>query len=948
MPIRRRSLPALLLLFSLSLLASAGPAWAQAAATTEAAQGTIAGVVRDAVSGDPIIEAGVEVFESHQKTRTDLDGKYSVEVAPGTYQVRMFAPLYQGIRLQKVVVQPGKITKADAALKPEGQAAVEVVEVVAQADKAAEAVQLIERKNSPVVSDNISAETIRKSPGSNAGDIVQRAPAVTVKDSKFIVVRGLNERYTSALLNGSRLPSTDPDRRVVPLDLFPADFLDSLSIIKTYTPDLPGDFSGGLADIRLKSYPDKFSLGLGLSTNFNTNTTFQDFSTYKGAGGADYFGLGGNYRSLPSIIPNSNVQGAPDAQAQAYGRSFRDIWTPHSMTAPPGFSANFSVGDSFGPLGVEMAGIYTTEYKARPDEIDRQFVVDPSGQPRVINDFTYNFSTFETRLGGVFTSSYKLSSDHRLTFRSLVDHVTSDEVAEGLATTTNQTGEPRTTTQLQYTEERLAFGQIVGEHHLPAFQLDWRTAFSQTTQDQPDTRIVTRELRGGDTIGSFSNDSCGGCRLFGNLEERLTDSAVDFTMPVNTGLPFTDLWSDLPAKLKFGPAYSYRDRDYRLRRFQYLVHKNELTPPDFLFQPTEVLLAPENIRSADGFSFVEESQPRDSFSATQEIVAGYGMLDMPLFSGWQREGGGRLEHQVRLIAGVRTEYSYISLKTTDDRGNPATPKKNDLDPLPGVNLVYSPRNDMNIRFGYSQAVSRPEFRELSPVLFVKARGLTPTVGNPDLVESNITSYDARWEWFLSPLEVVSFSLFYKQLDKPIEQTVQQFASSPVYGFTNADNGTLQGFEVEARKNLGFLSPRLAGVNFQTNVSYVDSEVNIPRGPLDVQTSTKRALQGQSPFSVNAVLEYSSPDLGTARLLYNTAGERIEAAGSNGLPDIFEQRRDELDLVLLRQINPFGTPLNAKLAVENLLDDRYLFTQGDQVQRQYTTGVKISLGLSYSY
>src|ERR1700687_4965241 len=254
----------------------------------EPQMGTLSGKVLDKSPGDPIIEAGIEVVQTGKRVRTDLDGKYVIKLPPGTYELRVLAPLYQGSRLQKVVVRATQVTTADASLMPEGQANVEVVEVVAQADKAAEATQLIARKKAAVVSDNIAAETITKSPDATAAEVIKRVPAVTIQNGKCVFVRGLGERYSSALLSGSRLPSTDPSKRVVPLDLFPAEFIESLNILKSYTPDLPGDFSGGLVDIRLREFPAQLTYSIGLSLGANSNATLQKFDTYRGSG-LDYF-----------------------------------------------------------------------------------------------------------------------------------------------------------------------------------------------------------------------------------------------------------------------------------------------------------------------------------------------------------------------------------------------------------------------------------------------------------------------------------------------------------------------------------------------------------------------------------------------------------------------------------------------------------------------------------
>ena len=899
------------------------------------ATATIAGRVTDKVTGEPVIEAGVEIVGQGIKVSTDIDGRYKVEVPPGRYQVRFFAPLYQGVRLENVNATAGAVATANATLSPT-QAAVEVVEVVAQAEKAAEATQLLQRRKAPVVSETVAAETIKKTPDTDAAEVVQRVPAVTVKDDKFIYVRGLGERYSSAILNGSRLPSTDPDKRVVPLDLFPADFLESLSVAKSYTPDLPGDFSGGLVDIHLREFPEKRTWSLSLSGSGNTQVTLQDYQTYKG-GSLDYVGLGGSARNIPASVPD-DVTALPPEKKAAAGRSFKNIWAVDMDEALPSPGLNFSIGDSFGPLGVSFAGLYSNEYKDR-SQIERQYLnAHAIGQPviKIRDDFLYRISEFETHIGGIFTAAYKLGTNHKLTFRSLYDRNTVDEVRTGngpIEQLGPQSNEQQTA--LKYTEESLAFAQLGGEHRWSRIWVDWRTAFAQTTQDVPDTRYLTYVTGQRQTIPpEFSNDSLGGSRIFSALDEVLSDSALDVTLPFKTRLPFTDVWSGLPAKLKFGPAFSNRDRDFEMRRFRYRVPTGAFD----LTLPAEELLAPENI-APGGVSFDEETQPRDNFRASQRIIGGYGMLDLPLVA-----------ERLRLVGGVRFEDSHIRLNTFDDQGRDVHPVKDNQDWLPGVNLVFSPREDMNFRLGYSRSVSRPEFRELSPTQFPSPRGLRPVIGNPDLVETKIANYDARWEWFFSPLELVSLSYFHKELDKPIEQTVIAQGSNNADSFANATDGEINGFEFEGRKDFGFLSRHLKYLSVLANVAYIDSTVNVPvtNSLQQVQTSTTRALQGQAPYIVNAALDYTHPERGSVRLLFNTAGARITSAGSFGLPDIFEESRNQLDAVVIVPLKRLlGVPLSAKLGAENLLNDRVLFTQGDNIQRQYTSGIKVSFGLSYT-
>jgi hypothetical protein len=362
--------------------------------TPAAAQdvGTVEGVVVDSKTGDPIIEAGVEVIDQNKKVKTDLDGKYSIKLPPGSYELRIFAPLYQGTRLKNLIITAGKITRADANLKPEGEAAVETVEVVAEAKKSAETTQILQRQKAATVSDNISSQQIAKSPDSKASEIVRRVPAVTVKDNKYIVVRGLGERYSTALLNGSRLPSTDPNKRVIPLDLFPGDFIDALTIIKTYTPDLPGDFAGGLLDIQLREFPARFTWSMGVQTSVNTATTFQDFGTYLGAAGLlrrRTASAAEHLQHLPEANHGLHTVDHPDARP---GRQPGDNET--STRQPPRrTSTRWVIGITWGLFGNVLAGVFGWKFEVHRGEVNNSYTSDDQVQDNTGEIFTHDVAS---------------------------------------------------------------------------------------------------------------------------------------------------------------------------------------------------------------------------------------------------------------------------------------------------------------------------------------------------------------------------------------------------------------------------------------------------------------------------------------------------------------------------------------------------------------------------
>lgn len=822
---------------------------------------------------------------------------------------------------------------------------IEELQVVGQRSTSSDSAQLLDRQFSDSVKDTIGAEAISRSPDSDAAEIVIRIPSVTVKDSRFIYVRGLGERYSAALLGKSRLPSTDPNKRVAPLDLFPADFLQSLSVIKSYSPDLPGDFSGGLVDIELRNYPSDLAIQFGISIAGNTQTTFQGFDTYQGCGAADYFGVGG-CRNLPASFGDSSI-GAPDREeAAAYSNQLPNVWTPEGVTAPIDSNLKFSIGNSWGDFGVNASVNWKNGYNFTPDRVQRQFTrggLLPDGSIRIVetDDFLYDISEFQTQLSSLVTAGYEIDETNEIGFRALYNKTSTDSVEIGTGRNEQNYEALVQVTRLQYVQESLAYGQLEGKHQVfDQLEIDWRTAYSRSTQDAPDTRTTTYQCDTDqddmndfpadcDRPARFTDNSLGGTRLYYDLRERMTDSAVDFRLPFD--VPVLGDYESMPAEISAGPAYMFRERHSNLRRFLYLLRGAQDRA-----LPAEELLTPEQILEGRT-TFEETSQERDSFNATEEIIGGYVNVELPLY-----------EDQLRLNAGVRAEYSYIRVNARSIRGEPVTPRLNNLDPLPAVGLVWSPLEEMNVRFNWSKTVSRPEFRELSPVEFPEPDGLRTTIGNPFLQQASISSFDLRWEWFFETLELASLGVFYKELKDPIERILISQGSNIANSFANSEKADLFGVEAEIRKNFGFLSHLLDPLAVTVNVAWVESNVSQRDDATGIQNKEDRPLQGQSPFVVNAGIEWEDDEYGLARLLYNTSGREISDIGFNGLPNIYFERRDQLDFVYLKTFEAFEEFFSVKFTVENMLNSDYVWTQGSETQKRFKAGVTFKLGLTWEY
>lgn len=965
-------------LFILADSALAQPA--PGTAPTAAPKGRGAIIVKVVVESDgaPLKGATVETVGEPRVSATSAgDGKARLDVPPGTYAVKVSDAAHEPVTIQKLTVTVGKAVGATAKLRPKKETVTQskqLVEVTGVVKEASEATQLQQRKDATVVGDSLGAEAIAKTTDSSAAEVVTRAPSVTTRDNKYIIVRGLTERYSSALLNGSRLPSTDPNRRIVPLDIFPADFIEALNIIKTYTPDLPGDFAGGLVDIKLAKPPEEFEWAINTKLSFNTETTFQSYDTYDGYP-VDWLTFGDGPRQQPNtfnMFPQKPVPNPPfsptTTQMRALVGSLANNWNITSATAPPNFNFDASIGDTWGPFGIALAGVYGWKFETHRGQVANTYTSDDQIDDNTGAIFTYDVSEFKTELGALLSSQYVIDENNKIEGRALVNRQGIDEV---------QTGEgyeyqgsiafpnKQLPTSSQYTANQLGFGALEGLHHFSWIDLDWRASWAPSSQQVPDAKYYDyNSIPPAAPMLDVVHPSVNPLRIWTSLNEFLQDYYVDGIVPFRTGLPYTDVWSGLEGKLKGGLAYSFRDRTFLYQRFDTSgLNAGRLN----LALPPDSLLIPENYSTTGPFRFNRLSY--EPFDASQQIAALYGMVDVPL-----------VKDRLRFIGGARLEYSYISTDAFLRAVGPVGSVINNLNPLPGVSLVYSPLDDMNVRAAFSQTVSRPEFRELTPVNFTTLPGERSLRGNPNLVTAEITNWDLRWEWFFTPLELASVGFFYKDLTDPIELMTGRDAGGGVSDvYVNFDSATLWGFELEGRKNFDFaerwarqvswltpLAPHLGDLQLLVNVAINQSQTskitdNPPSGytpPPEYITKVapapgSGALVETPPFVINAALEYDNAKWGTFRLLYNTIGSSIVAKGtkfgpSAPLPDIETTRRDQLDFVWLSDVTLFNTPFSTKFGVENILNDVFQETQGPRVTDRYRTGVTFSTAIQYSF
>lgn len=900
--------------------------------TQKTQTGKISGAVYNR-NGDLLTKATVEVVDKSIVAQTGVDGDYIINLEPGTYSIKFTHDGFREQTIDNVQVQIGQITDLSAILTPLDFKGEEVIITAGNSNDIVS--QLTERKQAATISDTISALEISKDTSSSAAGVLQRAPGISLVND-YVFVRGLGERYSNTVLNDSILVTTEPDRKVVPMDLIPSNLLNSVKILKTFTPDQPGEFSGGLVKLDTISMPRATTLSASFSLGFNSQTHGENFLNYPvGDGFQNFFGFGRGSRALPSIIPqNERVLPAnpflpggfsPD-ELERFGETFTNIWEPRNEDARPNLGWSVSGGTALGKLGIVGALSFKNDSQSQ-EEIRRFYRISGPDEITPQHLYDYDVSTNIARLGGALNLAYEVTKDHKFFFKNFLTNQASDETRIFEGFNDDRRTELRNT-RLRYIEERIYTGQVSGDHLLTWIGntiFNWRYTYSRATLDEPDLRETLYEFS--PTVGDFIyfNQTQSLFRMFNQMSENLREPAFDVTklfLLGNKGL-----------NVKAGFSYINRDRVFDSRRFRYVPRG--LAGIDITQSP-ELLLVPGNIASDRGFELREETRTTDHYDALQDITAGYLMGDFT-FGRWRFIGGARYEHSKQRVQTFEPFRSEVI---------PQFAELSDVDWLPSIGIVYGLKNgEMNFRFGYSKTLARPQFRELSPFEFTDVTGGRSTVGNPNLKRTLITNYDLRWEWFVGPSEVVAMSFFYKDMENPIEVVIEPTAQLRT-SFRNALGAKNKGVELELRKRLGTFWNPMQNISLNLNYTYVKSDVEIGEQDLSLITNTERPLVGQSENIVNMSLDYDVLRIGAeARVIFNYTGERITDVGALGLPDIIQHGYPTLDAIFAKS---FGGEkrFRFEFTAENLLNRQIDFRQDDQPFRVYRTGRGFSIGVSY--
>lgn len=894
-------------------------------------KGSITGTIRDEVTGEAIIGANVLIENTNLGTATDINGKFQIRnIDEGVYNIKVSHITYKSKILSDIEIKSNEIVELNITLSSNVIETQEVV-ITGKIDKSFENALLNLRKNSQQIIDGISAEQIKKTTDGLTSDILKRITGLTVVDNRFVNIRGTNERYNITQLNNSNLTSTESEKKAFSFDLLSANLLENANVIKSYTPDLPANFAGGLVQLNTIDFPEDLKASLSYSSSYTENSSLRSFSSYEN--GTNFLGFDNGSRKLPTDFPYDlgKVNLSRD-QINDLAKNLKNIWKPSTIKAPINQNFSLTIGDGTKLVGNQFGFVAAINYK---NDYKNSYMIlneyESSGEKRFEYEGTKSITT--KNLSGLLNLSYKLSHNHLISLKNLYSHTSDDEVSQLHGFQYTDAGKEQKQTALRYIERDLISSQLLGEHYfqnLNDLKIDWRLNFSNSKKDEPDYRRIYYGRDIGDdgpfyAVLGFQPNLKNGGRFFSNLHDKFRGFALDLKTRVSI------------LKIKFGVSYDKTKRDFASRLISVIINApgNGYTDFSLLTLPLDKIFAPENFRK-NGFSIDEYQNGTNNYSASEEIIATYFMYEIPMKV---------FDKKLKVFGGVRMENALQKINSMDLSGKiPIYNQLKKVDYLPSLNLLLNLNDFTNLRLSYSQTLNRPELRELAPFAYFDFATQTSIRGNPELQRSFIKNYDLRIESFPGLGKVISASVFYKSISNAIEKVVVTgSALGSERTFMNADRAVVYGFEIEGRMSFGFIDEYLENLNLNGNYTRIKSEVLV-KGTETTIARERRPLQGQSPYVINIGLFFVEPSWGTSlSFTFNKIGERIIEVATAYQEDIIEKPRDVIDIKISQ---PIIKGLNISFGIKDLLSQDHLFMQGNLPARIIKANTTYSLGINY--
>lgn len=929
----------------LGLLSAASmPTWAQ----------QIKGVVIDQKSKETLIGAVVTVDGTNVKAITNIDGNFLIDGMKKDKTYTLYIN-YVGYKTQKIDGVQAKDADQVIALQPDEQQLKEVT-VTAVERRNTDAAMIQVAKNSPVIVSNVSAQEISRTQDTNAGEVIRRVPGVSLIDDKFVMVRGLSQRYNNVWVNGGAVPSSEADSRAFSFDIIPSSQIDNLTIVKSPTAEYPADYSGGFIIVNTKEIPAENSFNIAVGGNWNTSSAFQNFSYSKGSG-TDFLGFDNGLRSLNGGIhadlnPQLDANGKPvgDYATSLLGNGFNNDWLTKNkkplgdLKLAASLNQRWMLGGR--TLGMLAALNYTNEYRTYENMENNLYGIydvanDKPNYLRHSVDDQYNNNV---RLGAMLNFTF-LSKDgnHKYQLKNIFNQLATSRYTwrDGVSAQSNL----ERSAEYYYRSRTTYNGQLTGKHTFTSDALDWSIGYAYANRHLPDRRryLIDDALESGVYALSTGNDIS---REWTQLDEHILSLGVNDKHHFKFG--------NFEPDLQVGAYGEYRTREYQTRNFIYNwnVSDNNM-PSDFRHSDIPTLLSSEANMGYDKQYLLEEKQMRNNYCGHNTLGAGYLALSLPF---------GKLG----IHAGVRFEHNDMELISNSrdyEKSESSRHYKTD-DVFPSLNTTYKISDQHQVRLSYGRSINRPEFREVSSSVYYDFDLASNVQGNTELKNCYVDNLDLRYEWYPSRGELISLAVFYKHFDSPIEWTYTVAGGTDlIYSYKNAKSANNYGVELDIRKNLGFIG--LKDFSWSFNGALIKSKVQFEKGAKEED----RPMQGQSPYLINTGIFYKNAPLKMdIALLYNRIGKRIigvgRSEGSTGddsnsrVPHSYEMPRNTIDFSLAKK---FGEHLELKLNVRDLLAEKIYYKQFadvtysdgskkevEEIARCYKPGRNIGLQAIYKF
>lgn len=916
-------------------------------------QGTIRGTIYDDAIGETVPFATVFVQETSGGTTSDLDGAYDLSLDAGLYTLKFSFIGYADFNVSEVEVKDGEVTLLDVRMKEESEVLDEIV-VTAKTIRNTEAAVLTIQKKSANLLDGISSQTFRKIGDSDAAGAIKRVTGVSVQGGKYVFVRGLGDRYTKSILNGMDIPGLDPDRNTLQMDIFPTNLIDNIIVLKSFTPDLPGDFTGGVVDIVTKDFPEDKQTSISLGAGFNPNMHFKENAlTYKGSS-TDFLGFDNGERNLPfqsfAVIPNTSEN---SERLTNITRSFSNNWAAQRESQPMNYSFGFSHGNQLNKdkatFGYNVALNYKNSNEYYDDAEFNEFIKADESE-------VFQLETNKTRRGELASNNVLVSGllggavkikNHKISLNLI--HLQNGESRAGLFT--QETIENNSNTivrdNLEYSQRNISNALLKGKHSFQdaGLEVEWKLSPTYSRIQDKDIRLAQFRIDDGE-YNIEPSEGAIPTRLWRDLEEVNYSGKLDVTKKLD--------FQGRDSKIKVGVSNSFKERDYGILNYQFDAIGSSLL--NFTGDANEILLE-ENLWTPEdrtGVYVRGNFEPANTYNAQQNTLAGYVMNELPVTEKLKAVYGVRVEKFDHIYTGQNNLGSVIfNKKKVLDK----------LDLLPAANLIYGVNENMNVRASFSRTVARPSFKELSIAQIYDALSDRIFVGNLDLNPTDINNFDLRWELYQPGGQMFAISGFYKAFTNPIELVAFSEQSPNSVTPRNVGDATVAGIELEVRKNLNFGNKDVSPFSIGTNVTIVKSEVALDQSEggeflSKVRTArngeiinTTRTMQGQSPYIINTYLNFSEREKGIeANLSYNVQGKRLAIVGIGENPDVFESPFHALNL---KASKSFGEDQRARISLSaaNILGSKKellyeAFGATNEVYQRFVPHTTYSVGFSY--